>query len=154
MTPNPAEPTISRRGLFAFAGAGAGVLLVANVGQSIGGPLRKLAFLAPRREIVPGDFPINKTARAARVTEAMTGDGYLLKLRVGDREVAFSREELLALPAAHGDAADRVRGGLDDRAGVDRRAAEAAGRARGRAGRERGPRRVAAARGRAASGRR
>ena len=52
VTPNPAAPTISRRGLFAFAGAGAGVLLVANVGQSIGGPLRKLAFLAPRREIV------------------------------------------------------------------------------------------------------
>ncbi len=38
VTPNPAAPTISRRGLFAFAGAGAGLLLVANVGQSIGGP--------------------------------------------------------------------------------------------------------------------
>src|SRR3954449_13381518 len=44
VTPNPAEPTLSRRGLFAFAGAGAGLLLVANVGQSIGGPVRKLAF--------------------------------------------------------------------------------------------------------------
>jgi DMSO/TMAO reductase YedYZ molybdopterin-dependent catalytic subunit len=74
------------------------VLLVANVGQSIGGPLRQVAFLAPRREIVPGDFPVNKTARAARVTEAMTGDGYLLKLRVGENEIALSRDELLALP--------------------------------------------------------
>jgi DMSO/TMAO reductase YedYZ molybdopterin-dependent catalytic subunit len=98
VTTNPAEPTISRRGLLAFAGAGAGVLVMANVGQSIGGPLRKVAFLAPRREIVPGDFPINKTARAARVTQAMTGDDYLLKLRVGDTEIALSREELLALP--------------------------------------------------------
>jgi DMSO/TMAO reductase YedYZ molybdopterin-dependent catalytic subunit len=98
VTPNPAEPTLSRRGLFAFAGAGAGLLLVANAGQSIGGPLRSLAFLAPRREIVPGDFPVNKTARAARVTTAMTGDDYLLKLRVGDAEIALTREELLALP--------------------------------------------------------
>jgi DMSO/TMAO reductase YedYZ molybdopterin-dependent catalytic subunit len=98
VTPDPAEPTLSRRGLFAFAGAGAGVLLVANVGQSVGGPLRELAFLAPRREIVPGDFPINKTARAARITPAMTGDGYQLKLRVGDHEIALTRDELLALP--------------------------------------------------------
>jgi DMSO/TMAO reductase YedYZ molybdopterin-dependent catalytic subunit len=91
---NPAEPTLSRRGLFAFAGAGAGVLLLGNVGQSIGGPLRPLAFFAPRRE----DFPVNKTARAAGVTADMAGPGYALKLRVGDTEVAFSREELLALP--------------------------------------------------------
>ena len=40
VTTNPAEPTLSRRGLFAFAGAGAGVLLLGNVGQSVGGPLR------------------------------------------------------------------------------------------------------------------
>ena len=53
VTPNPAAPTISRRGLFAFAGAGAGTLLIANVGQSVGGPLREVAFLAPRREIAP-----------------------------------------------------------------------------------------------------
>ncbi len=59
VSPDPAAPTISRRGLLAFAGAGAATLLVANAGQSIGGPLRKLAFLAPRRE----DFPVNKTAR-------------------------------------------------------------------------------------------
>jgi DMSO/TMAO reductase YedYZ molybdopterin-dependent catalytic subunit len=74
------------------------VLLVANVGQSVGGPLRELAFLAPRRNVVPGDFPINKTARAARITPAMTGPDYLLKLRVGDTEIALSREELLQLP--------------------------------------------------------
>ena len=43
------RPTLSRRGLFAFVGAGSLALLVANVGQTIGGPLRPLAFLAPRR---------------------------------------------------------------------------------------------------------
>ena len=59
--PTRRAPTLSRRGLFAFAGAGAGMLLLGNVGQSIGGPLRSLALLAPRRE----DFPVNKT-RARR----------------------------------------------------------------------------------------
>src|SRR3954453_8085330 len=83
VTPNPAPPTISRRGLFAFAGAGAGLLLVANVGQSVGGPLRKLAFLAPRREIVPGDFPINKTAAVAAIKPEQTGAAYRLVLRNG-----------------------------------------------------------------------
>lgn len=99
VTPNPAAPTISRRGLFAFAGAGAGLLLLANVGQSVGGPLRKLAFLAPRREMVDGDFPINKTAAAAGIKPEMTAaDSYSLKLRVGETEMSLSREELLALP--------------------------------------------------------
>ena len=98
VTPNPAEPTISRRGLFAFAGAGAGVLLFANVGQSVGGPLRELAFLAPRREIVPGDFPINKRAAQAGVTPAMTGADYRLVLKLGDDEIELTRDELLALP--------------------------------------------------------
>jgi DMSO/TMAO reductase YedYZ molybdopterin-dependent catalytic subunit len=98
VTPNPAAPTISRRGLFAFAGAGAATLLVANAGQSAGGPLLRLAFLAPRREIVPGDFPVNKRAAQAGVTQAMTGANYRLVLKAGDTELSFSREELLALP--------------------------------------------------------
>ena len=38
------------------------MLLLGNVGQSIGGPLRKTALFAPRRD---SDFPVNKTARAA-----------------------------------------------------------------------------------------
>jgi DMSO/TMAO reductase YedYZ molybdopterin-dependent catalytic subunit len=91
---NPAEPTISRRGLFAFAGAGAAVLLLGNVGQSIGGPLRKLALFGPRRE----DFPVNKTAAAAGIKPEMTGPSYALRLRAGDTEVSLSREDLLALP--------------------------------------------------------
>ena len=40
VAPNPAAPTISRRGLFAFAGGASLLLLVANAGESIGGPLR------------------------------------------------------------------------------------------------------------------
>src|SRR4051794_15824008 len=94
VTTNPAEPTMSRRGLIAFAGAGALTLLAANAGQSIGGPFRKLAFLAPRRV---GNFPVNKTAAAAGITPEMI-DGYGLVLRAGDRMTTFSRAQLLALP--------------------------------------------------------
>jgi DMSO/TMAO reductase YedYZ molybdopterin-dependent catalytic subunit len=87
----PARPTISRRGLFALAGAGSLTLLVANAGETIGGPLRRVAVLAPRRQ---GSFPVNKTAAAAGVTPEMTGAGYRLELGT----VSFSREELLAMP--------------------------------------------------------
>jgi DMSO/TMAO reductase YedYZ molybdopterin-dependent catalytic subunit len=91
---HPDPPTISRRGLFAFAGSAAALLLVANAGESIGGPVRRLAFLAPRRE----DFPVNKTAAAARVTAAMVGNSYHLRLSDGAREIELTREELLAMP--------------------------------------------------------
>jgi DMSO/TMAO reductase YedYZ molybdopterin-dependent catalytic subunit len=91
---DPDPPTISRRGLFAFVGGASALLLVANVGQTIGGPVRSLAFLAPRRE----DFPVNRTARRAQITPAMVGSAYRLTLASAAGEVALSREELLALP--------------------------------------------------------
>jgi DMSO/TMAO reductase YedYZ molybdopterin-dependent catalytic subunit len=91
---DPAAPTISRRGLFAFAGGAALLLLVGNAGESIGGPVRRLAFLAPRRE----DFPVNKTAARAKVTPAMVGPSYRLRLSGGAGEVALSRDELSGLP--------------------------------------------------------
>ncbi|MBE2315242.1 molybdopterin-dependent oxidoreductase [Solirubrobacter sp. CPCC 204708] len=89
------EPTISRRGVIAFAGAGALTLLLGNVGQSIGGPLRKTALFAPRRD---SGFPVNKTARQAGITPAMVGDDYQLVLRAGQRVTSLTREDLLALP--------------------------------------------------------
>jgi hypothetical protein len=91
---DPDPPTISRRGLFAFAGGASALLLVANAGQTIGGPVRALAFLAPRRE----DFPINRTAARATITPAMVGAAYRLTLSSDEGDVALSREELLALP--------------------------------------------------------
>jgi DMSO/TMAO reductase YedYZ molybdopterin-dependent catalytic subunit len=94
----PDAPALSRRALLAAVGGGSAALLVANAGESIGGPLRRIAFLAPRRD---GGFPVNKTAAGARVTEAMTGPAYRLVLAGGSGgEIALSREELLALPQA------------------------------------------------------
>jgi DMSO/TMAO reductase YedYZ molybdopterin-dependent catalytic subunit len=91
---DPAPPTISRRGLLAFVGGASALLLVANVGETVGGPLRSLAFLAPRRE----DFPINRTAARAEITPAMVGAAYELTLTGGGTEVLLGREELLAMP--------------------------------------------------------
>jgi DMSO/TMAO reductase YedYZ molybdopterin-dependent catalytic subunit len=93
----PDPPTVSRRGMLAAVGGGSLALLVANAGQSIGGPLRQVAFLAPRRE---GGFPVNKTAAGAKVTEAMVGDGYRLVLRGGPSELMLTLADLRALPQA------------------------------------------------------
>jgi DMSO/TMAO reductase YedYZ molybdopterin-dependent catalytic subunit len=90
----PDPPTISRRGLFAFVGGASALLLVANVGETIGGPLRSLAFLAPRRE----DFPVNRTAARAEITPEMVGAAYQLTLTGGGTEVLLSRDELLGMP--------------------------------------------------------
>ncbi len=89
----PDAPTISRRGLFAFVGGASALLLVGNVGESIGGPVRKLAFFAPRRE----SFPVNKTAARAKVTADMVGPSYRLQLS-GATRLSLSRDDLLALP--------------------------------------------------------
>jgi DMSO/TMAO reductase YedYZ molybdopterin-dependent catalytic subunit len=66
---------------------------VANVGVTLGGPVRKLAFLAPRRT----SFPVNKTAAAAAVTAEMVGPSYALVLSGGAQEVRLTRPQLLAL---------------------------------------------------------
>jgi DMSO/TMAO reductase YedYZ molybdopterin-dependent catalytic subunit len=104
VTPNPAPATISRRGVLGLVGAAAGALLVTTVGQSIGGPLRRLAVLAPRGNGLaldgPNGFPVNKTAAVARITEEMVGASYVLELRAGDETLQLSRrsiEELLPL---------------------------------------------------------
>jgi DMSO/TMAO reductase YedYZ molybdopterin-dependent catalytic subunit len=88
---------VSRRGLLLGVGAGSVALWGASAGQSLGGPLRATAFLAPRRD---GGFPVNKTAAGAKVTESMTGAGYRLVLAGGPEEIQLSRDELFAVPQA------------------------------------------------------
>ena len=96
---HPADPTISRRGMLALVGGGSLALLVATAGQSIGGPARSLAFLAPRRDgpgSGPNAFQVNKTARAAGIRPEQTGAAWRLALG-GRRSVSLSRADLLAL---------------------------------------------------------
>jgi len=83
----PAAPTISRRGLLAFAGAGSALAVVLAAGQSAGGPLRRTALLAPRGQDIAGigDFQVNPAARAAGIHPAGTGPGWRLTIGRGPR---------------------------------------------------------------------
>ncbi len=95
----PAPPTMSRRALLGTVGAGSLFLLVQGAGQSIGGPLRWLAFLAPRGQTGsgPNGFPINRTAAAAAITRPMVGSAWRLELKAGHRTARLSRAQLLAM---------------------------------------------------------
>jgi len=79
-----------------------GALLVVTAGQSVGGPLRRLAVLAPRGGD-PGDgpnaFPVNITAATAGITPDRTGDGWRLQI-AGARTVSLDRAALLGLEQA------------------------------------------------------
>ena len=92
-SPRPAEETISRRGMLAGVGATSALLAVLTGGQALGGPFRRLALFAPRGTGTRG-LPVNKTARVARITAAMVGPEW--RLRLGE-ERALRRDELLAL---------------------------------------------------------
>jgi len=78
----PGEPTISRRGVLAFAGGGSALIALLSVGQSVGGPLRWTALLAPHGQDVsrPDDFQVNQTAASAGIGESETGDAWRLAL--------------------------------------------------------------------------
>jgi DMSO/TMAO reductase YedYZ molybdopterin-dependent catalytic subunit len=97
--PTPAGGTISRRGAIATVGAGALLVGSQALGQSVGGPLREIAQLAPRGDgnAEPGDFPVNKTAQRAGITDAMVGADWRLTIEGGTQAVSLSRDELLAL---------------------------------------------------------
>jgi DMSO/TMAO reductase YedYZ molybdopterin-dependent catalytic subunit len=103
--PAAAAPTISRRGALAFAGAGSLLLLVLSAGQSIGGPLRRTALLAPHGQDTgsgPEDFQINVTAAQAGIKAGRTGATWRLTLtRTGPAPgtpVILTRADLLAMP--------------------------------------------------------
>jgi DMSO/TMAO reductase YedYZ molybdopterin-dependent catalytic subunit len=95
--PDPAPATITRRGVIGLAATASGAVFVAMAGQTIGGPLRSVALLAPRGSRLFGDgpnaFAVNKTAATAGIRPRMVGPAW--RLQVGDR--AFSRAELLEL---------------------------------------------------------
>jgi len=66
VTPDPSAPTISRRGVLALAGAGSLTLLLANAGETIGGPLRRVALLAPRGQVIGSGPNDSRSTRALR----------------------------------------------------------------------------------------
>jgi DMSO/TMAO reductase YedYZ molybdopterin-dependent catalytic subunit len=97
----PATPTLSRRGLLGLVGGASLTILVLNVGESIGGPFRRLALLAPRGRVFgtgPNDFQINQTTAAAGITPEMIGSHWRLSLGFGPDVVSLTRAELEAMP--------------------------------------------------------
>jgi DMSO/TMAO reductase YedYZ molybdopterin-dependent catalytic subunit len=97
----PSAPTISRRGVLGLTGGASLGLLVLTAGQSVGGPLRELALLAPHGRDLgsgPNDFQVNKTAASLGITSAQTGDAWRLRVSGGSRPLELSRAQLLTLP--------------------------------------------------------
>jgi hypothetical protein len=98
----PAAPTLSRRGFMGIVGGASLTLLVLNLGETVGGPLRRLALLAPRGRLFgtgPNDFQVNRTAASVGVGESLIGPSWRLSVvhRAG-RTVSLSRSQLMAMP--------------------------------------------------------
>ncbi|XLE11810.1 molybdopterin-dependent oxidoreductase [Streptomyces sp. Pv4-95] len=101
VTPNPAQPTMSRRGALGLVGAGSLGLLIVTAGQSIGGSLRPTALLAPHGQepgTGPNGFQVNKTAAGVGISARDIGHDWRLVVRGDGREVTYTREQVLALP--------------------------------------------------------
>jgi DMSO/TMAO reductase YedYZ molybdopterin-dependent catalytic subunit len=96
----PAEPTISRRGVLAFAGTGSALVALLSAGQSLGGPLRLAALLAPHGQDVssPDHFQVNQTAASAGISDSQTGAAWRLTLGAdGLAPVVLRRDDLLRM---------------------------------------------------------
>ncbi|MCC5477714.1 molybdopterin-dependent oxidoreductase [Streptomyces sp. NPDC059680] len=103
VSPRPAAPTVSRRGALGLVGGGSLLLFLTTVGQSLGGPFRRTALLAPHGTADPGGgpngFQINKTAAYAGITAADTHeDAWRLVVTGRTGTVRLSRAQLLRLP--------------------------------------------------------
>lgn len=97
---DPAEATISRRGVLAFAGGSSLAITALSIGNTLGDSFRPTAWLSLRGVDYgdgPNDFQVNRTARAAQITDELTGPGYRLLLR-GRREVRLSLTDLQLMP--------------------------------------------------------
>jgi DMSO/TMAO reductase YedYZ molybdopterin-dependent catalytic subunit len=97
---HPSAPTMSRRGALGMVGLGSLTLLAVTVGQSIGGPLRRTAVLAPRGRNPgsgPNGFQINKSAEAVHLTAQDLGEAWRLTVASGDRRITLTLEDLQRL---------------------------------------------------------
>jgi hypothetical protein len=95
--PDAAVTGLTRRGLLRVAWAGSAVAVLATGFGTIRG-LGRASVLAARSRDEAEGLPVNRSAVDAGVTATATSSAYRLVVSRGSREVALSREQLLALP--------------------------------------------------------
>jgi hypothetical protein len=98
-TPDRSTPGgFTRRGLLGTVGAAAGVITLATVGQTVA-PFSRVSVLAPRRPgLGPQHLPVNKSAAAAGVRDAMFDPAYRLVVAGPRTSVRLELAALAALP--------------------------------------------------------
>jgi len=90
------QGALSRRGLLRATWLATGVAVLAVAGGTV--PfLRKVSIFAVRTGEGPQGLPINKSAAAAHITDAMVGETYRLDVVHGDRTVSLTRHDLQAM---------------------------------------------------------
>lgn len=97
--PSTAEPnTASRRGFFATVAVAVATVIGLTAGQSYR-VLDGANLFGPRKiGAGPQSLPINRTARAAKVTELAMAPDWMLTVTSGDTIQTFSRADLEAMP--------------------------------------------------------
>jgi DMSO/TMAO reductase YedYZ molybdopterin-dependent catalytic subunit len=96
----PATPTLSRRGFFGIVGGASLTLFALNIGETVGGPFRRLALLAPRGRVFgtgPNDFQVNRTAASVGVGPELTGTSWRLAVSGPSKSVSLTRSQLMAM---------------------------------------------------------
>ncbi|MET0805764.1 MAG: molybdopterin-dependent oxidoreductase [Lacisediminihabitans sp.] len=95
---SPRDARVSRRGFVATVGIAVAALVGLTAGQSFAIFGGSNVFAPRKMGIGPNRLPINRTARAAQVTDDMVGPAWTLTVQRGDAISTFTREQLLALP--------------------------------------------------------
>jgi hypothetical protein len=99
VAPDPAAPTISRRGTLALVAGTSLAAFLLTAGETIGGAMRDFALFGTHYrspDTGANHFPVNHTAASVGITASSTGPEWRLEL-LGSRRVSLSRDELLAM---------------------------------------------------------
>lgn len=95
--PPRGDPAVSRRGFIATLSVATAAVVALTAGQSFR-VLDGLNVFAPRKNgIGPSGLPVNRTAKEAQVTDALTGSDWQLTVARGSAVKTFSRADLLAM---------------------------------------------------------
>ncbi len=98
--PDPPDPRarVSRRGFFAAIAVAGGALVALTAGQSFR-VLDPINVFAPRKnDVGPQGLPVNRTAKAAGVTETATASDWTLTVTNGEATRVFDYAALSAMP--------------------------------------------------------